>query len=164
MTQYSFNIVSNYDRAEMNNAVDQTKREISGRFDFKGSPANIDWLENKKGVKISGANEWQVESVVDIFRKKLVGRGISSKILDLSNEVNENNLVATKDVGFVEGFTQDKAKRVISIINALPWKVKAQNQDDSIRVSSSSKDDLQKTIMSIKQEDLPFVVSFINFR
>lgn len=164
MTQFSFDIVSNYDRAEMNNAVDQAKREISGRFDFKFSPAAIDWLDDKKGVKVTGTNEWQIESVVDIFRKKLVARGISSKVLDLSKNVHESNLMATKDVIFVEGFTQDKAKQVTSFINALSLKVKTQIQGDYIRVSSISKDDLQKTISAIKQEDFPFVVSFINFR
>src|SRR4051812_24722508 len=111
MGTFSFDIVSEYDKAEMNNVFDQVNREIATRYDFKGSPAGIEWMDDKKGFKVTGANEWQVESVIDIVRKKLATRNVSSKVLDLSKSVNESNLKATKEMPFVEGLDQEKAKK-----------------------------------------------------
>src|SRR5690606_7816513 len=71
MGSFSFDIVSDYDKAEMNNVFGQVEREIANRFDFKGTPAAIEWLENKSGFKIIGAGEWQIENILDIVRKKL---------------------------------------------------------------------------------------------
>ena len=66
MAQFSFDIVSEYDKAEMNNVFDQSQREITSRYDFKGTPAELDWLEDKKGLKITGNGEWQIDAILDI--------------------------------------------------------------------------------------------------
>ena len=86
MASFSFDIVSEIDKAEMNNVFMQAEKEIQGRYDFKGTSAAIDWLDDKKGLKITGDNDWQVDAVLDIVRKKFAGRGQSSKVLDLSKE------------------------------------------------------------------------------
>lgn len=164
MAQFSFDIVSEYDKAEMNNVFDQTQREISGRYDFKGSPADIEWLADKRGIKIIGANDWQVESVIDIFRKKLASRGLSAKLLDLSKAIQESNLKASKEIPFIEGLSQDKAKKLTSLIRDSFPKAKSQIQGDTVRVSSASKDELQAIMGRIRQADLDFVTSYINFR
>lgn len=164
MGTFSFDIVSEYDKAEMNNVFAQTEKEISSRYDFKGTPAAVEWLGDKKGLKIIGSNEWQIDAIIDIVRKKLATREISSKVLDLSGKVNESNLKATKEIPFVEGLTQDKAKQITKIIKEGFPKVKAQIQGDAVRVSGGSKDDLQAVMSAIRSADLDFVTSFTNYR
>lgn len=164
MATYSFDIVSEYDKAEMNNVFGQTEKEISTRFDFKGTPAAIEWLADKKGLKISGSNEWQIDAVLDIVRKKLATRELSSKVLDLSKEVHENNLKATKEVPFIEGLDQDKAKKITKLLKEQFPKVKAQIQGEAVRITSGSKDDLQAVMNAVRGADFDFVTAFTNFR
>ena len=164
MTTFSFDIVSEYDKAEMNNVFAQVEKEIVSRYDFKGTPAAIEWLGDKKGLKIIGGNEWQIDAIIDIVRKKLAAREVSSKVLDLSEKVNESNLKATKEVPFVEGLTQDKAKKITNLIREQFPKVKTQIQGEAVRVSSGSKDELQAVMTAVRSADLDFVTSFANYR
>lgn len=164
MATFSFDVVSEYDTAEMNNVFAQTEKEIAGRYDFKGTPAGIEWLGDKKGLKIIGNNEWQIDAVLDIVRKKLATREVSSKVLDLSKDIHESNLRATKEVPFVEGLDQDKAKKITKLLKEQFPKVKAQIQGESVRVSSASKDELQAVMTAIRGADLDFVTSFTNYR
>lgn len=164
MATFSFDIVSEYDKAEMNNVFAQTEKEIASRYDFKGTPAAIEWLGDKKGLKIIGSNEWQIDAVLDIVRKKLATREVSSKVLDLSGKVSESNLKATKEVPFVEGLSQDKAKQITKLLKEQFPKVKAQIQGESVRVTSASKDELQAVMSAIRGADLEFVTSFTNYR
>lgn len=164
MATFSFDIVSEYDKAEMNNVQQQTEREIGGRYDFKGSPAAIEWLGDKKGFKIIGANEWQVEAVLDIVRKKLASRSVSSKVLDVSKLVTESNLRAIKEVPFVEGLDQDKAKQITKLLKEQFPKAKAQIQGEAVRVTSGSKDELQAVMTAVREADFEFVTNFTNYR
>ena len=164
MATFSFDIVSEYDKAEMNNVFTQVEKEISTRYDFKGTPAAIEWLGDKKGFKITGSNEWQIDAVLDIVRKKLASRGVSSKVLDLSKTVSESNLKATKEVPFVEGLTQDKAKKLTALIKEKFPKAKGQIQGEAVRVTSASKNDLQAVMTEVRSADLDFITSFTNYR
>lgn len=164
MASFSFDIVSEYDKAEMNNVFAQTEKEIASRYDFKGTPAAIEWLRDKKGFKIIGSNEWQIDAVLDIVRKKLAAREISSKVLDLDKDVHESNLRATKEVPFLEGLSQDKAKQITKHIKEHTPKAKAQIQGEAVRVTSTSKDELQTVMSSITAAEFDFVTSFTNFR
>lgn len=164
MASFSFDIVSEYDKAEMNNVFAQTEKEIASRYDFKGTPAAIEWMSDKKGIKVIGSNEWQIDAVLDIIRKKLATREISSKVLDLEKQVNESNLRATKEVPFVEGLSQDKAKQITKHIKENIPKAKAQIQGEAVRVTSGSKDELQAVMSSINAAEFDFVTSFTNFR
>lgn len=164
MATFSFDIVSEYDKAEMNNVFGQVEREIATRYDFKGSPAGIEWLGDKKGIKVIGANEWQIEAVIDIVRKKLAAREVSSKVLDLSKPVNESNLKATQEIPFVEGLSQDKAKKITALIKEKTPKAKAQIQGEAVRVTSASKDELQAVMAVVKAADFDFITSFTNYR
>lgn len=164
MATFSFDIVSEYDKAEMNNVFGQVEREIATRYDFKGSPAAIEWLGDKKGIKIIGSNEWQIDAIIDIIRKKLAARELSSKVLDLDGKVNESNLKATKEVLFVEGLDQDKAKQITKLIKEQFPKVKSQIQGESVRVTSGSKDELQSVMTAVRGADFEFVTSFTNYR
>ncbi|MFZ2544365.1 MAG: YajQ family cyclic di-GMP-binding protein [Candidatus Saccharimonadales bacterium] len=164
MASFSFDIVSEYDKAEMNNVFLQSEKEIASRYDFKGTPASIEWLGDKKGFKVIGSNEFQIDSIIDIIRKKLATREISSKVLDLSKVISESNLKATKDIPFAEGLDQDKAKKITALIREQFSKVKPQIQGDAVRVSSNSKDELQSVMTVIKAADFDFVTSFTNYR
>lgn len=164
MATFSFDIVSEYDKAEMNNVFQQVEREIGTRYDFKGTPAAIEWLNDKKGFKIIGNNEWQIDAIIDIVRKKLATREVSSKVLDLSKVINESNLKATKEVPFVEGLDQDKAKKITGLVREQFPKVKPQIQGDAVRVNSASKDELQSVMAAVRAADFDFITSFTNFR
>lgn len=164
MAQFSFDIVSEYDKAEMNNVFDQTEREMTSRYDFKGTPAAIEWLKDKTGLKITGSGEWQIDAILDIVRKKLAARNQSQKVLDTSKEVVEANLKTTKEVLFKQGLDQEKAKKITALIREHYPKVKPQIQGDAVRVNSSSKDDLQAVMQLLRTQDFDFPVSFTNYR
>ena len=164
MPSFSFDIVSEVDKAEMNNVFSQTEKEISTRYDFRGTNAGIDWLDDKKGFKITGDNEWQVDAVLDIIRKKLAAREQSSKVLDLGKEKVVANLKTTWDIPFKEGLPQDLAKEISADIRAEVSKTKPQIQGDAVRVTSASKDELQKVISLVKSKDYDAALQFINYR
>src|SRR3982750_5041061 len=113
MATFSFDLVSEYDKAEMNNVFDQTRRELDSRYDFKGTPADLEWLNGEKtGFKVTGNGDWQIDAILDIIRKKLATRGQSQKVLDISKEPVVANLKTTKEVPFKQGLDQEKAKKV----------------------------------------------------
>jgi uncharacterized protein YajQ (UPF0234 family) len=165
MANFSFDAVSEYDKAEMNNVYDQTQREIANRYDFKGTPAAIEWLNNDKtGFKVIGSGEWQIDAILEIVRKKMATRGQSQKILDVSREIVESNLKASKEVPFKQGLDQDKAKQITKLLRDDFSKVKAQIQGDAVRVTSNSKDDLQAVMQALRAKDFDFPLSFTNYR
>jgi uncharacterized protein YajQ (UPF0234 family) len=165
MANFSFDIVSEYDKAEMNNVFGQAEQEIANRYDFKGTPALIEWLNGEKtGFKITGNGEWQIDAILDIVRKKLATRGQSQKVIDTSKEATTSNLKTTKEVPFKQGLDQDKAKQVTKLLREHFPKVKAQIQGDDVRAMSSSKNDLQAVMQFLKEQDFDFPVSFTNYR
>lgn len=164
MASFSFDIVSEYDKAEMNNVFQLAQKELASRYDFKGTPAAIEWLGDKAGLKLVGNSEWQIESILDIIRKKLASRNQSSKSLDLSKGIVTTNLKSTKEVPFVAGLDQDKAKHLVKLIRDNLPKLKPQIQGEAVRVVGSSKDDLQAAMQLIRAEDLDYPVNFTNYR
>jgi uncharacterized protein YajQ (UPF0234 family) len=165
MPTFSFDIVSEYDKAEMNNIFAGTEKEIGNRYDFKGTPAAIEWLNgDKTGIKIIGANQWQCDAIVDVVRKKLATREQSTKVLDLSKTPVESNLKTTWEIPFKYGLSQDNAKKITKLLRDETPKAKAQIQGDTVRVTSASKDELQKVITLLKNSDFDFPLQFINYR
>lgn len=165
MANFSFDIVSDYDKAEMNNVYDQAQREMANRYDFKNTPAEIDWLNAEKtGLKIIGSGDWQIDAILEIVRKKLAARDQSQKLLDTSKEPVVANLKTTKEVLFKKGLDQDKAKKITSLIREHFPKVKTQIQGDEVRVTSSSKNDLQDVMQLLRTQDFDFPLSFTNYR
>jgi len=165
MAQFSFDIESEYDKAEMNNVFDQARRDIESRYDFKNTPASLEWLDgDKSGLMVTGNGAWQIEAVVDIVRKRLAARGQSQKVLDVSEEVTESNFKATKPVPFQHGLDHDKAKKLTGVIREHYPKVKAQAQGDAVRVTSPSKNDLQAVMQLLRAQELDFPINFTNFR
>lgn len=165
MAQFSFDVVSDYDKAEMNNVLDQVQREINSRYDFKATPAAAEWLNgDKTGLKITGNGEWQIDAILDIVRKKLAARGQSQKVLDTSAEIQESNLKASKEIPFKKGLDQEKSKKITALLREKLPKLKAQIQGDAVRVTGSSKDDLQAAIQLLKTQDFDFPLDFTNYR
>lgn len=165
MATFSFDIVSDYDKAELNNVFDQTQRELQNRYDFKGTPAAVEWLnDDKTGLKVTGNSDWQIDAILDIVRKKLAARNQSQKILDTSKEPVTSNLKTTKEVPFKKGLDQEKAKKITSLIRENYPKVKPQIQGDEVRVSASSKDDLQGVMQVLREADVDFPLQFTNYR
>jgi uncharacterized protein YajQ (UPF0234 family) len=164
MATFSFDIVSDFDKAEMNNVFAATEREIATRYDFKGTPAGIEWLDDKKGYKLTGAGEWQCDAVLDIVRKKLASREQSAKVLDLTKTPVESNLKTTWEIPFKQGLTQDDAKKITKQLREESPKVKTQIQGDTVRVTSSSKNDLQDVITLLRSTEYEFPLQFINYR
>jgi hypothetical protein len=165
MANFSFDVVSEYDKAEMNNVFDQVQREIASRYDFKGTPAAVEWLNAEKtGLKITGNGEWQIDTIIDIVRKKLASRGQSQKTLDATQAISESNLKSSKEVPFIHGLDQEKAKRITKLIAGTYPKVKTQIQGDTVRVTSNSKDNLQAVMQFLKAEDFAFPLTFTNYR
>lgn len=164
MATFSFDIVSDYDKAEMNNVFMQVEKEITGRYDFKGSPVAIEWLDDKKGFKLVGGNAWQVDALLDIVRKRLAARGQTSKVLDLSKETIELNMKASREIPFISGLSQEKAKQITALIREQAKKAKAQIQGEAVRVTSGSKDELQAVMKLLDAADLEFPLQYTNYR
>lgn len=165
MANFSFDVVSEYDKAEMNNVFDQVQRELTSRYDFKGTPAAVEWLNaDKTGIKVTGNGDWQIDAILDIVRKKLAARNQSQKVLDTTRDPVASNLKTTKDIPFKQGLDQDKAKQITKLIRDEAPKVKTQIQGDSVRVMSSSKDDLQQVIQLLRDQDFDYPLNFTNYR
>jgi uncharacterized protein YajQ (UPF0234 family) len=166
MADFSFDVVSEFDKAEMNNVFDQSQREINNRYDFKSANVVLEWLDNdKSGIKITGENQYHLDAVVDIFRKKLALRNQSIKTLDLeANKPDESNFKMTWKIPFKNGLNQEKSKAITLLIRQSFPKVKTQIQGDAVRVSSAKKDDLQKVMALLRSQDFDYPISFNNFR
>lgn len=165
MATFSFDIVSDYDKAEINNVFDQSQRELNNRYDFKGTPAAIEWLnDDKTGIKVIGNSDWQIDAILDIVRKKLASRNQSQKLLDTSKEPITSNLKVSKEVPFKKGLDQEKAKKITGIIREKFPKAKTQIQGDAVRVMSGSKDELQAVIQLLREQDFDFPLQFTNYR
>lgn len=165
MAQFSFDIVSDFDKAELNNVVDQAQRELANRYDLKGTKASVDWVDaTKSSLKITGENDFHIDAIIDIVRKKLSSRGQSQKVLDSSKEATTSNLVITKIIPLKKGLDQEKAKKITALIREQLPKVKTQIQGEEVRVMSPKKDELQAVMSLLQQQDFDFQLSFTNYR
>lgn len=162
--EFSFDVVSDYDAAEMTNAVDQAQRELGQRFDFKGTAAKLEFADGKTGVQIEGDSRNQLDSILDVLQSKLVKRGVSLKVLDTSKEPVQGGKEMRWSVPFKKGLDQEKAKKLTKVIRDAYPKVKAQIQGDAVRVSGASKDDLQGVMTALRAGDFDFPLDFQNYR
>lgn len=162
MADSSFDIVSKVDRQEADNALNQAAKEISQRYDFKGTDADISW--SGESVLLKANSEERVKAALDVFQSKLIKRGISLKSLDASEPQPSGK--EYRIVGNLKnGIDQENAKKISKIIrDEAPKSIKSQIQGDELRVSSKSRDDLQATIALLKGKDLEVDLQFVNFR
>ncbi|HEV3381943.1 MAG TPA: YajQ family cyclic di-GMP-binding protein [Trebonia sp.] len=162
-SESSFDIVSKIDRQEADNALNQAAKEISTRFDFRGVGASVAW-SGENGVEIRANSEERAKAVLDVFKEKLVKRGVSLKHLDTA-EPKASGKEYRISISLKEGISQENAKKVSKIIrDEGPKGVKAQVQGEELRVSSKSRDDLQSVISLLKGKDFDFAIQFVNYR
>ena len=161
---FSFDVVSDYDVAEMTNAVDQAQRELGTRYDFKGTAARIEFTEEKKGVLIQGDSKNQLDALLDMLQGKLIKRNIALQVLDTSSEPVQGGKEMRWTLDFIKGLDQEKAKKITKAIRDTYPKVRAQIQGEEVRVSAASKDDLQGVMLTLKAADFDFPVDFQNYR
>jgi uncharacterized protein YajQ (UPF0234 family) len=159
----SFDIVSKIDHQEADNALNQAARELTQRFDFKNTGASIAW-QGENAIEISANAEERALAVLDLFKEKLVKRGISLKALD-AGDPRQSGKEVKIGATLSDGITQEQAKKVSKLIrDEGPKGVKVQIQGDELRVSSKKKDDLQEVQALVKGADLDFAVQFTNYR
>jgi uncharacterized protein YajQ (UPF0234 family) len=162
MADSSFDIVSKIDRQEVDNALSQAAREISQRYDFKGTGAEIKW--SGESIEIAASAEDRATAVLDVFKEKLIKRQQSLKILDAS-EPRPSGRESKISVALKEGISTEDAKKIGKLIrDDGPKGVKVQVQGDELRVSSKKRDDLQEVIALVKGQDYDFAVQFTNYR
>lgn len=161
----SFDVVSEFDLQELVNAVDQTMREITGRFDLKNTNSKVD-LESDKKITISTSDETKLFNIVDILQSKMTKRNLSIKILD--GQKIENALGGTVRRVFIlrKGLSVELAKKIVADIKNAKLKVQTSIQADQVRVSGKSKDDLQEVIQLLKQQEENYdaPLQFTNYR
>lgn len=161
---FSFDIVSEFDQAEMNNAVDQTAREIQTRYDFQGTGSKINYDKEKQLIEIESNSEIKLTTIEDVLESKFIKRGINLKHLDKSAELVQSGMAYKKTLPLVKGMDQEKAKKVTKLIRDQYPKVKTQIQGEEVRVMSDSKDTLQGVMQLLKGASLDIPLSFTNFR
>lgn len=159
----SFDIVSKINLQELDNSINMSMKEISQRFDFKGSISSIKNEENKK-VIITSDDEFKLKNVIDILQNKLVKRGISLKFLEYGKVESSLGGSVKQEITLKQGIPQEKAKEINNIIKDRKLKVQTQIQGDQIRVSSKSKDDLQAVIQTLRGANLDIELQFVNYR
>lgn len=163
MADSSFDIVSKFDRQEVDNALGQTAREVATRFDFKGTGATIEW-QGENAIEISASADDRANAVLDVFKGKLVKRDVSLKILDAS-EPRQSGQQSKISISLKEGISSENAKKVAKLIrDEGPKSVKTQIQGDELRVTSKSRDDLQAVQKLVREQDYDFAVQFQNYR
>ena len=163
MADSSFDIVSKLDQQEIDNAINQTSKELAQRFDFKNTGADIE-RKSDKAVELSAGTEERVKAALDVFKEKLVKRTVSLKCLE-AGDPRQSGKEYKISCTLKEGISQEQAKKVSKLIrDEGPKTVKVQIQGEELRVTSKSRDDLQDTITLVKEADLDFAVQFTNYR
>ena len=157
----SFDIVSEVDQHEVINAVDQANREIGARFDFKGSDANIDYVEGN--LKLEAQNEFQIDQMRDILEKKLAKRGIDLAALK-PDKIEESGTRARQKIEVRQGIDQDTGRKIVKLIKESKLKVQASIQGDQLRVTGKKRDDLQEAIALLRKSDTGLPLQYQNFR
>lgn len=162
-SEFSFDIVSRVDQMEVKNAIDQAQKELSNRYDLKGTKAEI--IAEKDDVKVIGDDEFRLDQVKDIVFSKLIKRGIDSRQIEWGKVEPGAGISVHCKLTFKAGIAQDKAKELTKQIrDNKALKVNSQIQGEEVRVSSKSKDDLQKAMAFVKGLTLEYPVDFVNFR
>jgi len=161
----SFDIVSEFDKQELVNAVDQVKRDISSRFDLKDSGTEIE-LDADKTITVTAKDDMKIRNVVDILQSKMVKRNLSIKILDAQPRENALGGNVRQVFNLKKGLSMEIAKKIVADIKATKLKVQASIQGEQVRVSGKSKDDLQEVIklMRTNEEKYDVPLQFTNYR
>ena len=158
----SFDIVSKVDMQEVDNAVNQTVKEITQRYDFKGTKSQVT-LETDS-IKVLADDDFRLKAIIDILQSKCFKRGISPKALQYGKAETASGSMVRQIITIQQGISKEKGKELNSIIKEAKLKVQSQMQDDQVRVTGKNIDDLQEIIKLLKEKDIGVELQFVNFR
>ncbi|MDE2482686.1 MAG: YajQ family cyclic di-GMP-binding protein [bacterium] len=161
-SESSFDVVSRIDQQELDNALNQARREIENRFDFKNSKTSIDWDDKK--ITVVTDDELKMRNVIDVIQAKAVKRGIDIRAFEMGEDEPASGGTVRRVVTLRSGIPKDKSKPLMEKIKALKLKVAAQYQDEQIRVSGKNRDDLQRVIAELKAMEYELPLQFTNYR
>lgn len=162
--QFSFDVVSQVDLQEIDNAVNQAIKEISTRFDFKGSKSSIEFLKSEKKIRLIGDDPMKLRNLQDILRTRMASRKVPIKALQFQEAEQAFEGTLRQEVTLVQGIPQDKAKEIVKAIKETKLKVQPAIQGDVVRVSSKSKDDLQAVMSQLRSLPIDIPLQFTNYR
>ena len=161
---YSFDIVSDVDMQEVDNALNQARKEIIQRYDFKGSKSSIELNEKEKQVVLISDDDFKMKAVVDILQTKFVKRGVPLKALTYGAVEPAAGSTVRQTITLQNGIDKENGKLIVKMIKDTKLKVQGQIMDDQVRVSGKNKDDLQAVMNLLRGADLKFAVQFKNYR
>ncbi|MBW4594310.1 MAG: YajQ family cyclic di-GMP-binding protein [Brasilonema angustatum HA4187-MV1] len=159
---YSFDIVSDFDRQELVNTVDQAVRDIKSRYDLKDTQTTVELGE--QSITVNTDSDFTLESVHTILREKAAKRNLSQKIFDFGKVESSSGNRVRQEIKLKKGIDQENAKQISKLIRDEFKKVQPSIQGDAVRVTAKNKDDLQAIIQRLKQEDFPVALQFTNYR
>jgi uncharacterized protein YajQ (UPF0234 family) len=160
----SFDIVSEVNQVEVHNALDQSNKEITNRFDFKGSDARIELNEKEKNLTVYADDNFKLDQVRDVLTAKLAKRGVDVRCLEAKDIEKVSGNKVKQIIAVREGVEQDLAKKIVKLVKDSKLKVQASIQGDVVRISSAKKDTLQETITLMRKSITDFPLQFKNFR
>ncbi len=161
---FSFDIVSEISWQEVDNAINQARKEILQRYDFKGSKSSIEYNQKDKTITILGDDDYKMKAVVDMLQNKFVKRQIPLKALKYKTPEQASGGMMRQVIEVLQGISKDNARLIVKIIKDAKLKVQAAIQDEQVRVSGRSKDELQEAMALVKGAELDFAVQFTNYR
>lgn len=163
-TTYSFDVTSNIEMPEVDNAVNQARKEIAQRFDFKGSSAAIDLDAKANTLTLTAEDNFKLESVWDVLQTRLIKRGVPVKNLKREESQPASGSTVKQVITLQQGIPSDAAKDIVKHLKESKKKVQAQIQADQVRVTSGSKDELQDAMQALRAKDFGVALQFGNYR
>jgi hypothetical protein len=160
----SFDIVSKVDMQEVDNAINQARKEIIQRYDFKGSKTSVELKQKEHEIALISDDDFRMKAVIDILQSKFVKRSVPLKALTYSPVEPAAGGLVKQTIKLQNGIDKENAKLIVKMIKDTKLKVQGQIMDDQVRVSGKSKDDLQSIMAMIRQADFKFAVQFVNYR
>jgi uncharacterized protein YajQ (UPF0234 family) len=164
MANFSFDIVSEINMQEADNAINQAQKELATRYDFKGSKSSIDFNRDKKEITLIADDDFKLRSLADILNGKMIKRGISSKFLNYKTAEKAFEGTLKQIVEISNGIDREKAKDLVKIIKDTKLKVQTQIEGEKLRIIGAKKDDLQAVMAHLKTINFPLPLTFCNYR
>lgn len=162
--QNSFDIVSEVNMQEVDNALNQARKEVATRYDFKDSKTSIDFAEKEKEITLHTEDDFRLKAVVDILQNKFIKRGIAIKTLKYGTVETASGGTIRQKITLQVGIDKENAKKLVQIIKETKRKVQASIMEDQVRVTGKDKDDLQAIIALVRGTDFPLSLQFTNYR
>jgi uncharacterized protein YajQ (UPF0234 family) len=163
-SQFSFDVVSQFDEQELDNAVNQARKEVDQRYDFKGSNTVIDMNLKEKTITLHTSDDMKLRALHEILNGKMIKRGISLKVLDYGKEEPATGGSIRQVIKLKSGLESEQAKQITKMVKDLKMKVQAAIQGEEVRITGKSKDDLQTAMQTLKAQNFDFPIQFTNYR